>query len=83
MICMMFALCNILGMEAWAIGYPKPGHFMFYNFEHEITSVDVYTNVGEFRFDPDGTFVRRLIGGPRADIKQLTQEEDAKMEAIG
>ena len=44
-------------------------------------SYDIYTDKGSYRFDVNGLLIGRGIGEPRADIKQLTQLEDAKIEA--
>ena len=66
----------------WAVGWPKHSIYSAYTFEHDISYIDIYTNNGSFRFNSDGMLIGPVIGGPRADIKQLTQLEDAKIEAL-
>lgn len=68
-------------VKTWIVGLPKHGAYSAFNFEHDINFIDVYTNSGSFRFNPNGTLFGRVIGQPGVDTKRLTQLEDAKIAA--
>ena len=64
----------------WRVGWPKHSICSAFSFEHTIEYIEVHTNKGTFRFDPSGFLISQSSRQPRADLKRLTQLEDAKID---
>lgn len=63
------------------VGWPKRSVYSAFELDHIVEFIDIHTDQGSFRFDPGGELIGQSIGQPRADLKRLTQEQDAQIEA--
>jgi hypothetical protein len=73
-----FSAGNVLALS---VGRPKGSAYAAYELDHVIEFIDIYTTRGSFRFDPNGLLIGQPPDQPRADTRQLTQLEDAKIAA--